>query len=96
MLKKFTSPEYEREFRWNLALVFAESGAVEFRDERLISRFVEHQEQVPLSSLTLDSLSMMELCIALEERWGVEMSPEQASQFKTVSDLALHVLDRIR
>ena len=96
MLKKFTSSENGREFRRDLALVLAESGALEFRDENLIYRFVEQREIVPLSCLALDSLTLMELCIAIEERWGVEMSPEQVSRFKSVNDLEVHVSDKVR
>lgn len=40
-----------------------------------------------LRELGLDSLDVVELCMELEDRYGIQFETEEFSAFKTVSDL---------
>ena len=35
----------------------------------------------------LDSLDVVEMCLDLEDKYGIEFSPEELAEFKTVGDL---------
>ena len=53
--------------------------------ERLgISRI---DERKGLRELGLDSLDVVELCMELEDRYGIQFETEEFSSFKTVADL---------
>ncbi|MFE0204261.1 acyl carrier protein [Streptomyces sp. NPDC058985] len=53
------------------------------------------EEVVPDSSLKddlgVDSLAMLELIAAIEDRWQIEVSQEQAEQLTTVRQIAAHL-----
>ncbi|MZE74815.1 acyl carrier protein [Streptomyces sp. SID5789] len=53
------------------------------------------EEVVPDSSLRddlgVDSLAMLELIAAIEDRWQIEVSQEQAEQLTTVRQIAAHL-----
>ena len=44
-------------------------------------------ETKSLRDLGLDSLDVVEMCLELEDRFGVSFETEELSAFKTVSDL---------
>jgi len=44
-------------------------------------------ESKSLRDLGLDSLDVVEMCLDLEDRFGVTFEAEQLSSFKTVADL---------
>ena len=44
-------------------------------------------ESKSLRDLGLDSLDIVEMCLDLEDRFGVNFETEELSSFKTVSDL---------
>ncbi|MBE6126625.1 MAG: acyl carrier protein [Erysipelotrichaceae bacterium] len=44
-------------------------------------------ESKSLRDLGLDSLDVVEMCLDLEDRFGVSFETEELSSFKTVSDL---------
>ncbi|MEV5019651.1 acyl carrier protein [Streptomyces sp. NPDC053780] len=55
------------------------------------------EEVVPDSSLKddlgVDSLAMLELIAAIEDRWQIEVSQEQAEQLTTVRQIAAHLAE---
>ncbi|MEV5806676.1 acyl carrier protein [Streptomyces parvulus] len=56
------------------------------------------EEVVPDSSLKddlgVDSLAMLELISAIEDRWQIEVSQEQAERLTTVRQIAAHLAER--
>lgn len=44
-------------------------------------------EKKGLRDLGLDSLDVVELCMELEDRYGIQFETEEFSSFKTVADL---------
>ena len=57
-------------------------------DEKRVSR------EVPFKDLGADSLDIVELVMALEEAFELEISDEQAEKIKTVGDAVKHILGR--
>ena len=53
--------------------------------ERLNVRSVD--ETKSLKDLGLDSLDVVEMCLALEDRYGIQFETSELSSIKTVSDL---------
>jgi acyl carrier protein len=47
-----------------------------------------------LSDLGIDSLSMIEIIVAAEDRFGVRIVDDDASRFRTVSDVAAYIEDQ--
>lgn len=47
----------------------------------------EIDEEKPLKDLGLDSLDVVEMCLSLEDKFGIQFSAEELSEFKTVGDL---------
>ncbi|MFG3081677.1 acyl carrier protein [Streptomyces parvulus] len=56
------------------------------------------EDVVPDSSLKddlgVDSLAMLELISAIEDRWQIEVSQEQAERLTTVRQIAAHLAER--
>lgn len=49
-------------------------------------------EEKSLKDLGLDSLDVVEMCLDLEDRFGIRFTTEELSGFKTVGDL-LHSIE---
>ncbi len=56
-------------------------------DERLEASFRRGEADLPLEALELDSLNVMELCIAIEAHAGVELVPERVHRAGTLEGL---------
>ncbi|MCR5348152.1 MAG: acyl carrier protein [Bacilli bacterium] len=66
----------------------AQTKMEQFREmfaERLGVKNVD--ENKSLKDLGLDSLDIVEMCLDLEDRFGVSFETEELSSFKTVADL---------
>ena len=44
-------------------------------------------ESKSLKEFGLDSLDVVEMCLDLEDKYGLEFSPDELGEFKTVADL---------
>jgi acyl carrier protein len=55
--------------------------------ERVDSSVFSDHTDVPLSSLSIDSLSAMQLCIELENEFGWSISPAELIAFESLGDL---------
>ena len=49
------------------------------------------EDKVLIDDLDLDSLSVVEVMIASEERFGVEISDDEMKELKTVGDVVSHI-----
>ena len=47
----------------------------------------EVKETQSLKDLGLDSLDVVEMCLDLEEKYGIQFTTEELTSFKTVGDL---------
>ena len=59
-----------------------------FSGEKVDSSLFSDGDDVPLSSLSIDSLAAMQFCIELEAHFGWSVTPEELLAFETVGDIA--------
>jgi len=52
-------------------------------------------ENKPLKDFGLDSLDVVEMCLDLEDKYGIEFSPDELGDFKTVGDLLASIEHKI-
>jgi len=62
-------------------MIFTMSG------EKVDSSVFSDHTDVPLSSLNIDSLSAMQLCIELENEFGWSITPEELIAFESLGEL---------
>ena len=74
--------------RADLAALLRSCGVVTLRELGIEQQFVDGTTDLAIERLQMDSLSAMEFCIALEERWGLSIAPEEAASFGTLGHLA--------
>lgn len=55
----------------------------------------EIDETKSLKDLGLDSLDVVEMCLELEEKFGIEFATEELSNFKTIGDLFKSIESKI-
>lgn len=66
---------------------YAESG--------LAPAFLAGEADIILADLDMDSLSIMELCIAIETETGVSILPDQIGSHETLQKLVGHIMDEL-
>jgi acyl carrier protein len=74
--------------------------------EEKVTKIVAEQFEVPAEKITLksmfmddlkaDSLSVVELVLAIEEAFGLEIPDDDAEKIKTVGDVVNYVKTRIK
>jgi acyl carrier protein len=74
--------------------------------EEKVAKIVAEQFEVPVEKVTLsslfmddlkaDSLSVVELVLAIEEAFGLEIPDEDAEKIKTVGDVVNYVKARVK
>jgi acyl carrier protein len=74
--------------------------------EEKVTKIVAEQFEVPVEKVTLnslfmddlkaDSLSVVELVLAIEEAFGLEIPDEHAEKIKTVGDVVNYVKARVQ
>ena len=74
--------------RADLATLLRSCGVVTLRELGIEEQFVDGTADLAIEQLRMDSLSAMEFCIALEERWGLSVAPQEAASFGTLGHLA--------
>ena len=52
-------------------------------------------EAKSLKDFGLDSLDVVEMCLDLEDKYGIEFSPEELAEFKTVGDLLASIEQKL-
>ncbi|MGK8490392.1 acyl carrier protein [Nocardia asiatica] len=65
----------------------------------LIERVADHTERapshvdpvVPLAELGLDSVSAVNLCGEIEDRWSLEVDPVLVFDYPTIADIAAYI-----
>jgi acyl carrier protein len=69
--------------------------------DETVAKIVAEQFELPLEKVTMnsqfmgdfkeDSLSMVELVLAIEERFGLEISDDDSEELKTVGDVVNYI-----
>lgn len=65
------------------------------QDKTLQQQFLEGTNDLTLESLGVDSLAVMEICIALEMECGLSVSPDQLLEFGSVLELANFIQEAV-
>ena len=63
-------------------------GVFTLQEHGIEEAFLAGEADFPIGELRMDSLSAMEFCIALEERWQLSVAPEDVGSFGTLGQLA--------
>jgi acyl carrier protein len=64
------------------------AGVFSIRDEKIRTAFLNGTSEVNFKTLEMDSLARMELCIYIELNAGIELTPDQLEEIKTLECLA--------
>ncbi len=67
----------------------------EIISEQLEINFEDIETGSTFEEMDADSLDLVELVMALEEEFGVEISDEEIENIKTVNDVVEHIKSRI-
>ena len=67
----------------------------EIISEQLEIKFEDIKTGSTFEEMDADSLDLVELVMALEEEFGVEISDEEIENIKTVNDVVEHIKSRI-
>jgi acyl carrier protein len=73
----------ENQIRSELAAIFEEVSGVPDEDVRLDANLRD--------DLDVDSLSMVEIMVVVEQKFGVSLPDELAAELRTVGDLVNHI-----
>lgn len=77
----------EQEIRTFIAEALDQAGVIAMRDKKLTPILLEGRHDIPFDILDLDSLAVMELCIAIEVNTGISILPDQLKSIGTLNRL---------
>lgn len=63
-------------------------GVMSLQERGIEDEVLAGRVDVPLADLGMDSLGLMEFCIALESRWGFSVAPAELARVGTLGQLA--------
>jgi acyl carrier protein len=81
----------ERKVRVNLVTLIRKAGIFGLKDGNLEQPFIDGRENPRLDSIGMDSLSQMELCIGIENEFGVAVVPSELEEMGTLEDLMTRI-----
>lgn len=84
----------EHEIRTVIIEAMNYANVVGMRDQNTITLFLEGSEDIAFNQLGMDSLAKMELCIAIEDKTGVSIVPDELQKFGTLNQLVSSVQDQ--
>jgi acyl carrier protein len=87
--------DHNRHNREALVHLVHSAGIFGLRDDDLERDFIAGKIDPELEKIGVDSLSEMELCIAIENEWGVSIVPAELGSLKTLNGI-LQRVDALR
>jgi acyl carrier protein len=81
----------DRDVRALLVTLIRKAGIFGLKDGNLEQSFIDGRENPRLDSIGIDSLSQMELCIAIENEFGVSVVPSELEEMRTLEDLMTRI-----
>lgn len=73
--------------RAELVTLLHNSGVFTLRELGVEDAYLAGTADVAIADLQMDSLSAMEFCIVLEERWGLSVPPSDLARLGSLEDL---------
>ncbi len=83
----------ENPIHWTIVDALQDAGVAANLDLPRLTAFATGEVDIPLAELALDSLTRMELLVALEIEFGVVVLPNAFARFRSLGDLVQHVKD---
>jgi acyl carrier protein len=77
----------------DLVALLVDCGVMSLKERGIEGDVIAGRVDVPLAELGMDSLGIMEFCIALESRWGFSVAPEELERVGTLGQLAARLGD---
>lgn len=71
----------------DLVALLADCGVMGLKERGIEQDVIAGRADIPLADIGMDSLAVMEFCIALESRWGFSVAPEDLDRVGTLGDL---------
>jgi hypothetical protein len=72
--------------------LLTDAGAVGIDEHPLLNGFLEGSDDIALIDVTIDSLAVMEVAIAIEECFGVSLAPDIIANYSMLSQLWLAIV----
>ena len=72
-----------------LVKTLRETGVYTLRERGLEGAFIAGDADIRLGELAMDSLALMEFCIALENTYGFSVEPDELESIGTLQQLAV-------
>jgi len=86
----------EKEVRTRLSHIVVNSGIFGLRDQGLEQSFIDGEASPALRDIGIDSLSEMELCIGIENEFGVTIVPAELERLGTLGAVVNRILGHRR
>lgn len=71
----------------DLIQVFRSAGVNSGELKDKFNQFINHQTDIRIKDLNLDSLIVMEVCIALEDKHGISLTVHEFKKLNHLSDI---------
>ena len=68
---------------------------IEIMEDEVGESYQHVTEETTFEELNLDSLDMVEIIMAIEDEFGIEISDEDGEKIKSVGDAVAYVADRV-
>lgn len=86
----------DQEIRMIIVEALDYASVFAMQDNNLQAAFLDGQQDIPLEELGMDSLAVMELCIAIEINAGVSIVSSELQSIDTLNRLVDTVRERLR
>ena len=81
--------------RISIAHALADAGAIDHVHPSLVEAFERAHGDLAIADLNLSSLDRMELLVVLEMEYGLVITPQEFSQFRSLGEIATHAEVRL-
>ena len=85
----------ETEIRAAVVSGLAQASAFMFRESGIQAAFLTGEADMAIEDIEMDSLSIMELCIAIELDTGVSILPDEMQQIATLGKLVTVIQQKL-
>jgi hypothetical protein len=85
----------EKNIREMLSQILVDSSIFGLRDNGWEAQFLLGDVNPKLAALGIDSIAIMELCVAIENRFGLTLVPTELAKLKSADALVKKILSHI-
>lgn len=85
----------KKQVRELVADAFENANVVGFQYDNRKNKFLQGEKDIQFSELDIDSLSAMEVCIAIELSTGISIVPQDFVRMDTLDNFVAELLERM-